>query len=360
MLRALRFLRGYLQHPVDGVSEREETIDDGGVGIPATVYRPHSGAHRAWILLHGITVTGRAHPTLQRFARSLAGAGAVVILPEIEAWRKLHVDPTAAERVITAAVTHVSDTEGVLAGGAGLMGFSFGATQALVTASKPDVRRHLRAVVAYGGYCDPHAAFLYSFTGEHEWRGIHARDEPDPYARWVVSANYLTDVPGMEGMHAVARELYAIAAEAGRIGVFSGDATYDGLKAHARASLSPAERELWDLIAPTSDRLPPRDEARELGERIIAAALIKHPMLDPRPVLGSLSIPIILAHGYHDQLIPHTETLKLNELLPAPTRAHLSISRLYAHSQGAPLALWAIPIELVRYARFVDRMLSLG
>ena len=47
-------------------------------------------------------------------------------------------------------------------------------------------------------------------------------------------------------------------------------------------------------------------------------------------------------------------------LLEATRNRPLSISRLYAHSQGAPLALWAIPTELVRYVRFVNRMLSLG
>src|SRR5205085_1047414 len=88
----------------------------------------------------------------------------------------------------------------------------------------------------------------------------------------------------------------------------------------AAGSLPPpsrAEREVWDLIAPPAGRTPPLSETRELGRRVAAAALARHPALDPRPYLPAVRHPVVLAHGYYDQLIPYAETLRLHAALPA-------------------------------------------
>lgn len=361
MLRAARFLHGYFR-PAAARLVEEETVIPAAAGpdIACSVYRPAGrGSYPGWILLHGITVPGRAHPALRRFARALASSGGVVLVPEIDAWRELRVDPEAADRGIAAAAAHLRRAPGVDEGGASLVGFSFGATQALVTASRPELREEIRGVVSFGGYCDPIATFSYAFTGEHEWKGIRSNLAPDPYGRWIVTANYITDLPEFADMHRLASGAHRLAAEAGRSGLYAGDPALDSLKTSIRAGLSGAEREVWDLIAPDAGAVPPPEATRPLGNRIAHAALARHPALDPRPVLPALRHSTVLAHGYYDQLIPYTETLQLHEHLSPYCPSHLSISRFFAHSREAPpLRIREYPLEMFRYLRLLDRALS--
>jgi pimeloyl-ACP methyl ester carboxylesterase len=360
MLRAARFLHGYLRQPAGGILEEELSIDVDGAANPCTLYRSRRGRPQAgWVILHGMTVPGREHPSLTRFARALAASGGVVLVPEIASWRELRVDPAAADRVIVRAAEYLASRPEVRPGGVGIVGFSFGATQALVTAARPELRDSIRAVVGFGGYCDPHATFLYSFTGEHEWNGVRSTLEPDPYGRWIVTANYLTQVPEYAGMVRVAAGVHALAVEAGVRRTFAGDPSFDPIKAALRDGLTAEECALWDIVAAPTGQAVPREAARALGERIAAAALARHPSLDPRPALPAIRCATVLAHGYSDQLIPYAETLHLHQEISAHSRSYLSISRLFAHSQEAPrLRLREYPREALRYVRLLDRALS--
>ena len=105
------------------------------------------------------------------------------------------------DRAVVAAVEGGPE---VRPGGVGTVGFSFGATQALMAMADPAVQRDVRAVVGFGGYCDLRRMLRSLFTGEHEWSGEQYRLDPDPYGRWMIVGNYLTLIPGYEGMGAVA------------------------------------------------------------------------------------------------------------------------------------------------------------
>lgn len=359
-MRALRFLHGYLRHPLRSVTQTEASVAVGPDHVAATLLEPAGEAERpGWVVLHGITVPGREHPALQRFARSMAASGAVVLVPEIRAWSELRVDPQAADAVIAAAAEHLSRHPRVRRGGVGVVGFSFGATQALATAARPEHRSAIRSVVSFGGYCDPRRTFRFAFTGEHEWRGTRHRVDPDPYGRWIVTANYLTRVPGYGGSEAVAEAARLLAADAGRRGAYAGEPAYDPLKAELRAALTPDERELWDLIAPPTGTSAPVDEARALADAIAVAAVQIHPGLDPRPGLPLLRQRVVLAHGHGDHLIPFTESLRLRDHLAPAAPASLTVTRLFAHSREAgPLRAWQYPVELARYVRLLHRALT--
>jgi pimeloyl-ACP methyl ester carboxylesterase len=360
MLRTARFLRTYLRHPSPAVAEEEWEIPTEGGDIPCTVYRPRWGeSHSGWVVLHGITVPGRAHPVLQRFARALCGAGGVVMVPEIGEWRKLRVNPEAADRVIVAATRRLAGAPGVHPGGVGLVGFSFGATQALQTAARAEVAASIRSVVAFGGYCDPWRTFHFAFTGEHEWRGVRRRLTPDPYGRWIVTANYLREVPELLGCERVAHRAQRLAEASGARRIYAGDPSYDLQKAQLRAELSKDEREIWDLVAPPSDQPAPVERAGWLAKLLTDAAVKKHPALDPRATLPRLNRRVVLAHGYYDHLVPYTETLRLQAALPPAARAYVAISRLFAHSEQAPpLRLPRFAVEAARYVRLLNRALA--
>ncbi|MBV9775350.1 MAG: hypothetical protein JO040_15450 [Gemmatimonadetes bacterium] len=360
MLRAARFLRGYLRPAALPVRTEEVIVPVGGGEVEGTLYLPRGRSRSpGWVVLHGVTVPGRKHESLTRFVGALASTGAAVLVPDVPAWRALRVRSETARETLGAAAAYMRERPEVLPGGLGAVGFSFGATHALIAAAKPELRGVIRSVVGFGGYFELGRAIRSMFTGEHEWGGIRYRLDPDPYGRWILAGNYLTAVPGLEGMGRVAEAAHELAAEAGRRRTSANDADYDPLKAEARAGLDAEEREVWDILAPPAGE-PVRDleRARAIAAGLAAAALRADPDLDPLLAIPHLRARVVLAHGEADRLIPFTETLRLYEALPPRLEPYASITRLFAHSTGNS-AMQALEYgrEGIRFMRLLQRAL---
>ena len=355
MLAVLRFLREYTRSRPSRVVRSEVHYARGPDRLPASIYAP-AAARRplpAFVVLHGLTCTGREHASLTRFVRAMAASGAVVMIPEIPEWRELRVAPAVTIPTIRAAVHALAHRGDVAPGGVGILGFSFGATQALVAAAGGELMGEVRGIAAWGGYRDVHRLFRFGVTGEHEWAGTRLRLEPDPYGRWIMVGNYLTGVPGYEDAGATARASHALALEAGRTGVAAWDPELDDLKRRLRLELPTAERALFDIVAPPARASAPPAEAAALAAGLADAALTADPLLDPGPALGELATPTLLAHGRDDRLIPYTEMLRLAADLPENVRRGATVTALFAHSGGARPGLG--PLGLATEAvRFVD------
>ena len=56
------------------------------------------------------------------------------------------------------------------------------------------------------------------------------------------------------------------------------------------------------------------------------------PLLDPKPALGQMRVPIHIFHGWGDRLVPYTESLRFKEALPDGIAAAVTVTRLFAHS----------------------------
>lgn len=356
-LRTARFLRAYLRDGAGPVTEHETHIEVNGERREATLYLPHRPRPApGWVVLHGLTVPGRHHKAMRRFVRSLAASGAAVLVPDVPAWRELRLDLDGARDSIIAGARFLAERPEVRPGGVGTVGFSFGATHALMAAADPRVQRDLRAVVAFGGYCDVRRMVRCTFTGEHEWEGQGEAIDPDPYGRWILAANFLTDVPGLEGMEDVRAAAHELALEAGRRGVMAWDAEYDALKRELRSRLSPAGAEVWDLLAPPTGTVPAdMDAARPLADALAEAMMERFPGLDPQALLPAIRGRIILSHGRADRLIPYTETLRLQTLLPSAVTPSVTITGLFAHSAHAG---WMHPLDRVRESAQFIRLLN--
>jgi len=359
-----RFLREFLRPDPGAVVVEEISYRRAAALLPARIYRP-AGTHRplpAWAVLHGLTRNGRKHRGLDRFARSYAAAGNVVFVPDIPEWRELRVAPAMAAETIRAAVLALGERPEVRPGHIGLLAFSFGATQAIMAGADPEVAELLHGIVAWGGYADLHATFRYGLTGAHEYRGRRITMEPDPYGVWVIAANYLERVPGHERDGAVAAALHALAIEAGERGFYAWDPVYDASKLRLRATLPAEQQELFDFLAPPTHRAR-RDEprARELAGQLADAALRCDPDLDPTGRLPSLRIPVLLAHGRDDRLIPFPESLRLERALPPACRRGCTITGLFAHSGGtlAGMSAQVRAREAARFLHLLHRILNL-
>ncbi|MEX2583004.1 MAG: hypothetical protein WD766_07010 [Gemmatimonadota bacterium] len=359
MIRVAKFLHSFVRQRVSGIEEREVPMTVADSSVPASYIRPRGNDRLpGWIVLHGITVPGREHPVLKRFAQALASTGAAVLIPEVPAWRRLELDPHVGDVTIASAVDYLTQRDDVAGPNLNLVGFSFGATQALMSATRPGVKESVRSVIGFGGYCDLRRTLHCMMTGEHEWRGVRQRLAPDPYGRWIVVGNYLQDVPEFSHMDELRRVAYELAVESGNRGVNAADPTYDPLKARLRARLPAEQRKLWDLIAPPHDITPPTDEAGELAGKLFEATIRRHPRLDPTDVLPEIDQKVVLVHGYDDRLIPYTETLRLLERLSPKCDVTSSITRLFAHSSEAGrLGALEYPRELARYVTLLQRAL---
>jgi pimeloyl-ACP methyl ester carboxylesterase len=178
-----------------------------------------------------------------------------------------------------------------------------------------------------------------------------------------MAGNYLTGVPGHEKDGAVAEAVHALAIEAGERGIYAWDPVFDASKAAARARLQPAQREVFDIIAPmTTAPRKPTQSALELGRELAAAAVREDPLLDPSPYLGKATVPTLLAHGRDDRLIPFSQTIALRRALPPDVVKRCTITGLFSHSGGTVDTLGPVTkaVEAVRFAALLRALLNLA
>jgi pimeloyl-ACP methyl ester carboxylesterase len=316
---------------------------------------------RGWVVLHGVTRFGERHPELQRFVGALATTGDRVLVPHVREWSDLRFAPERARLTIARAIAWLHAHPGTTPGGVVLVGFSFGAPQAMRVAADPKVGALLRGVVGWGGYADIARTFRFSLTGEHDFEGAEYRQPPDPYARWVIGVNSLPLCPSLGRTEALVAALWQLAAAAGERRIRSIDSSSDPMKEELRRGLTPSERALFDVFAPPAGREPDRAEASRLLDELVPAVRRASPTLEVGAG-GPLGSPVRLLHARTDRLIPFTETLRLAKTLaPATDDLTTRLIGLFSHSgekiAAGPLARVR---ENVRFFEALRGVLSLG
>lgn len=359
-LRTLRFLRAWLSR-TPPVATREVVVAEEGERLPATLLDPRHGetAAPAWIVLHGVTRPGRSHPELVRFARALARSGAVVLLPQIREWTELDLAPERTVPVTRACVEHLARA-GPTAGAPGLVGFSFGAPQAIRAATHPSLRGRIGGVVGFGAYFDLQRTVRFLLDGGHEWRGRRERLDPDPYGRWIIAANYLTGVPRYRGAGDVAEALRRLASAAGERRIPADDPELLPLRRRLRGEIDPARRHVFDLFAPEASAERDPDQVSRLARELSTSARKESAELDVTPHLERVPCRVELIHGREDRLIPYTETLRLRAAFPKDAPVRATITRLFSHSREASIRAGVeLAREGWRFFRVLRRVLDL-
>ncbi|NNM32533.1 MAG: hypothetical protein HKO53_05685 [Gemmatimonadetes bacterium] len=351
-IRAARYLRRWAR-PLPGVPDEIDL----GQGQTADAYGDWSRRRApAWIVLHGVTVAGGAHPSLVRFAGALADTGATVLVPQVDSWRALDLDPSPGHRAISAAVDYIRTIRPDAR--CGLVGFSFGCQPAIMAASAPANRETVAGVVGFGGYGDLESTILFGLTGEYEYGGTVGRIRPDPYGRWIVAANYLARIPGLEDAEDVCDALRSLATLAGQRRIMSWDPAHDPVKDELEERIHRDRRGLFRLFAPPADQEPDQSEARVIAPKLAEAARRTHPLLEGLDTDGLSLPPVHLFHGRHDQLIPWVETLRLAEGLEGRCTVRKTVTGLFAHSQEERSGLPNLP-EFLRFYLELRRVLAI-
>lgn len=331
---ALRLGRAWITDQAD-VQVDEVAVTSGQLSVASRFQRRDAPAGPGWILLHGMTRTGRRHPSLVRFARAVAAAGTTVVVPEVPDWVGLRLAPDRTTEAVEAGLQVLADTPGS-PGRAGLMGFSFGGPQVLRAAADPALAAHLSCVAAVGGYGDLERTVAFLLTGVHRWQGREHRVRPDPYGRWIVAANYLAEVPGMGGADPVARALRSLATWAGDQAVESWDAAVDPTKEDLLGTLPRELQPLFRYFAPpAAEDPPPEDAESERWARALTRAGVRTDPALALPDVLEIPVPVLLLHGRNDHLIPYSESYRMARRIRAP-ELRVLITHLFAHSAGDP------------------------
>ena len=259
---------------------------DGGRG---TLYVPTGARASAGVLLvHGMHEDGIRDERMVSFARALAGAGLLVLTPEIEGLAHYQITHDDVIRVArgAGALAHEVGRSWVT-----VLGISFGGGLALRAACEPDMRGAIGRVVALGAHHDA-ARVSRFFLGEAARgpAGEQARVEPHPYSQKALFlALFGESHKGPVRPEERARALRGLEARAGEL---------------ARAS----------------------------------------PSACPEPV----RVPVYLVHGTEDRVVPYTETLWNARQLAQQTEVAQLISPAIVHAEYAPPSLWQ-RLQLVEF-----------
>ena len=267
----------------------------------------------AVVLVHGVQYLGIEEPRLQRFARSIASAGLVVLTPQVDELADYNVSPRSLETV--GAAIRVLRTRSGGRAQVGLMGTSFGGGVALLTAADARFANDVAFVVAIGAHDDlARVSGFFASDEIAEVNGTTRKLHAHGYGSTVLVYTHAEDFFPPDDVPA-AREALRLYLREQR------DAAREAAKA-----LSPAAKAKLDVIfGPDIHSLRP--ELLAMVER--HAADMK--TVSPHDQLSGLRAHVYLLHGAGDTVIPATETMWLAKDVPAPVLRSVLVSPAIEH-----------------------------
>jgi alpha-beta hydrolase superfamily lysophospholipase len=264
------------------------------------LYIPRGGADAALLLIPGAAEEGKDDPRLIAFARSLARAGFAVFVPDLPTFRALQVHSGNIDEVADVFAWLASRPELSRSGITGMSAFSYAAGPAILAALRPQIRDRVDFIFAIGPYYDLEEVLFFFTTGwfhhDGEWRYLR----PNDYGKWIFVLSNLERVPPED--REVTREM----------------AQRMMLDPHADLSdlvprLTAEGRDIHAFITNTDP-----DTAPHLLSRLPQDVIEEIAALDLSDKdLSLLQADLILVHGYEDDIIPFTQSLSLQEALPA-------------------------------------------
>ena len=295
----------------------------------ADLYRNSERARGALVVVGGLTPYGKDDPRLVAFARSLVRAQFLVLVPDIANIRALKVSAGDAAFVADAIEELTQRFASAADRAIGLVAFSYAVGPALLAVSQTSAGRHVRFVVAVGGYHDIEAAIGFVTTGSYRspdgsWR----QGTPNEFGKFVFlrsNAERVADRADRARLIEIAeRRLAKPDAELGDL----------------IAGLGPEGRAVYELIA---NRDP--DRVADLIARLPDAIRRELRALDLKARdLSAIAGPVFLIHGEDDAIIPSGESVGLAAALGP--RAELYRIEHFAHIDagtaglGDSLRLW--------------------
>lgn len=280
------------------------------------------------VLAHGVHHLGIEDPRMWNLARALAGAGVLVMTPELQDLADYRVTARTIDLIGDAAVVLSTRTNHTV----GLMGLSFAGGLSLLAAEKHDYAPKIGFVVAIGAHDDmERVARFFAANTITTADGKESHLQAHEYGVLVLAYSHLEDFFSPQDIPA-AREalrqwLWEQQAEAIR----------------AAAALSPAGRKEFDELL----------HHRELLRAALLQEITLHKdemdAVSPHGKMSVLAAPVYLLHGAGDTVIPPSETLWLARDIPPQDLKATLVSAALVHVNMGDQVTWQQQWQLVDF-----------
>jgi len=279
------------------------------------------------VLLHGVHHLGIEDPRMWNLARALAGAGVLVMTPELQ--------DLADYRVTARTIDVIGDSAVVLSKRmdrtVGVIGLSFAGGLALLAANRSEFRDKIGYVVAIGAHDDMgRVARFFAANVIAKPDGIETPFQAHEYGVLVLAYSHLEDFFSPRDV--------PIAREALRQWLWEQP---NALK--AAAALSPDGQKKLDLL------LHHRDQMREPLLAEITLHKDEMAAVSPHGHLAQLHTSVFLLHGAGDTIIPSSETLWLAKDVPQSELRSALVSPALVHVDMGDQVTWQQQWQLVDF-----------
>ncbi len=279
------------------------------------------------VLLHGVHHLGIDDPRLWNLARALAGAGVLVMTPELQ--------DLADYRVTARTVDVIGDSAMALSTRmqrkVGVLGLSFAGGLALLAADRKEFGDRIGFVVAIGAHDDMgRVAKFFAANVISKPDGIETPLQAHEYGALVLAYSHLEDFFSASDI--------PIAREALRQWLWEQPESIKTAEA-----LSPGGKQELDKL------LHHREQLRDTLLRETTLHKDEMDAVSPHGHLEQLHTPVFLLHGAGDTVIPASETLWLAKDVPsAELRASL-VSDALVHVDMGNKVTWQQQWQLVDF-----------
>ena len=321
---------------------RRETTDLGD-GQRTFRYTPTTRPRGAYVVVPGMHPDGPADPRLDRFCRLLAASGFLVDAPLLRHHLRLRLSPETPADLVRALTAFAPAVDALGLPPPALFSISFGSLPAIIAAAEhPSL---VSGLALFGGFADFDAAIRYAVTGSD------GQATPDPLNRPALFLNFLPHLDLGNDLGRVEWGWLTMVRRTWGRPELKLEGARDGI-AHELAAHVPARHRELFLIG---CGLAPGGEA--LLDRVLPLVATAH--ADPRPHLGRLTRPVLIAHGRDDDVIPVRQADELARALPAGLPRRVCVTGLYGHTGSARPTPGAIAGELrtmLSLVRALDRL----
>ena len=285
----------------------EVTYFCGDRTIAASLYRPDDrGQHSGIILAHGAIKDGKDDSSVRLVGKSLARAGYVVLMPQLENLSRFRLHQDDVEALVT-SFQYLS-RQRFINDKIGMMGFCLSAPLVLLAAGEASISRDIAVVSSWGGYYNIKDWLQAVITEHYTYQG-----ETKP---WKPRMDLAEEVPKW------LIELLPSSSDRVCIEEMLGE---DPLGS-ARSNLSPSGQAMYELL---TNRDPERVE--DLWARLDPKTQQTLAGLSPHLKIDQLQTEIVIIHASADAAIPSVESLKLARAIGDEKRTYFRIFYQFSH-----------------------------
>lgn len=279
------------------------------------------------VLLHGVHHLGIEDPRMWNLAHALAGAGVLVMTPELQ--------DLADYRVTARTIDVIGDSATVLSTRmhrkVGVLGLSFAGGLALLAADRKEFADKIGFVVAIGAHDDmSRVARFFATNVITTPDGAEMPFQAHEYGALVLAYSHLEDFFSSQDV--------PVAREALRQWLWEQPQAMKTAEA-----LSPEGKHELDLL------LHHRDQLRDALLKEITLHKNEMDAVSPHGHLSQLHTSVFLLHGAGDTIIPSSETLWLAKDVPAAELKESLVSAALVHVDMGNKVTWQQQWQLMDF-----------